>query len=94
VGTPLRTRQATGMQAGLFGPVRQTSTEPIPTSTKQVAQVDRRLCVGCGRCVGVCPTGAVRLDAAGEAVVEPRLCRGCGLCAAHCPAGAIHMGLA
>lgn len=51
-------------------------------------QVDRNRCTGCGRCLEVCPTGAIRL-ADGVATVEASLCRGCQACLEACPTGAI-----
>lgn len=58
-----------------------------------VAQVNQRLCRGCGRCVEVCEFGAVSLLEAGKgfqvAQVNPVLCKGCGACASACPTGAM-----
>lgn len=51
-------------------------------------QVERSRCTGCGRCVEVCPNGAIRL-ADGVAVVKTSLCRGCQACLEACPTGAI-----
>ena len=48
--------------------------------------VDGDLCHRCGTCVGICPTGALGLDAEGYPVVE-RLsaCTDCDLCVKVCP---------
>ncbi len=64
---------------------------PGPTAVRNIAEVDRDKCIGCGRCMQVCPTGAIRLDAEGKAVVSPDLCRGCAACMGVCPVGAIQM---
>ena len=54
-----------------------------------VAQVDPERCVGCGRCVQVCPTGAISLGSDGKARVRAELCQTCGLCFRECPRQAI-----
>ncbi len=45
-------------------------------------------CIGCGRCIGVCPDDAL---SAVEDGIERDICRctGCGLCTEACPAGAM-----
>jgi len=45
-------------------------------------------CEGCGACVQVCPTGAVRLFA-GKAIINAQLCTACEACVGACPADAI-----
>lgn len=54
------------------------------------------LCVMCGECLRICPTKAVRSNAAnhedepGKGIqTRPELCLGCGLCASNCPNEAI-----
>lgn len=49
--------------------------------------IDGERCRLCGRCVDVCPFGAVSLGAS-SAKLDAALCRGCGLCSAVCPTGA------
>jgi heterodisulfide reductase subunit A-like polyferredoxin len=54
-----------------------------------VAEVNERLCAGCGICVAVCPYQARLLDAeTHKATVVEALCQGCGACVAACPNGA------
>ncbi|KJS31384.1 MAG: heterodisulfide reductase [Desulfatitalea sp. BRH_c12] len=59
------------------------------------AQVDPRLCAGCGVCVALCPYNAPALKGdgpfAGKAEVNPALCKGCGLCVASCRSGALRL---
>lgn len=45
-------------------------------------------CIGCGRCVGVCPQDALHLTEAGI-IRKAERCTGCGACAEVCPAGAM-----
>jgi NADPH-dependent glutamate synthase beta subunit-like oxidoreductase/NAD-dependent dihydropyrimidine dehydrogenase PreA subunit/coenzyme F420-reducing hydrogenase delta subunit len=54
------------------------------------ARIEPDLCRACGRCVEVCPFGAIDLadSADGRASIDPALCRGCHLCTAVCPTGA------
>ncbi len=64
-----------------------------------VSEVNPLLCSGCGRCLGICPFGAIDwtdLRVAPErtrqvAAVNPTECKGCGLCAASCLSGAIQI---
>ncbi|MCK5329087.1 MAG: CoB--CoM heterodisulfide reductase iron-sulfur subunit A family protein, partial [Candidatus Latescibacteria bacterium] len=56
----------------------------------KTAQVDERMCVGCGMCEAVCPYSAVEVDAERMiAVVNEVICKGCGACSATCRSGAI-----
>ncbi|MGB9723292.1 MAG: FAD-dependent oxidoreductase [Chloroflexia bacterium] len=59
-----------------------------------VAQVNPRLCKGCGLCVAVCPYEArVLNEETHVAEVIEVLCQGCGACAVACPSGATqHLG--
>lgn len=57
--------------------------------------VDPALCRTCGKCVDVCPFGAVRLPqngAEGPVTLESALCRGCNLCTSVCPTTAASAG--
>jgi uncharacterized Fe-S center protein len=47
-------------------------------------------CKGCGRCVEICPAGAIVL-AEGRSVKDDRLCVGCAECIVVCPEGAVEV---
>lgn len=57
------------------------------------------LCIGCGQCYEVCPSGAIRKESSPIANSSPRTgenhnrekCTFCGKCAEVCPAGAIEL---
>ncbi len=51
--------------------------------------VDRKVCTGCGNCLGACQFGALSLDEEGRCAVDSAKCFGCGLCVLSCPAGAL-----
>jgi len=54
--------------------------------------VDSERCTGCGACVEVCPTGAVRLvegETGRYAEIDQRECRSCEACVEVCPEDAI-----
>ncbi len=51
-------------------------------------QVNRELCNGCGDCVSVCPSNAIRLEDE-RAVIDETLCTGCQVCVDACTRGAI-----
>ena len=53
------------------------------------AKVDQSVCLGCGACTGVCPSGAINLNGEGKAEVTEDVCVDCGACVGTCPAGAI-----
>ena len=59
------------------------------------AQVDLDLCIGCMRCVKVCPYGAVEqigpVGKEGHVRILEAACMGCGTCAAECNFDAIDM---
>ena len=46
-------------------------------------------CIGCGACTGVCPVGALELNADGKAVCNQEICIDCGACIGSCPVSAI-----
>lgn len=50
--------------------------------------VDETRCTGCGECVEVCPTDAIRLERS-VAVVDQAECTECEVCLGACPEGAI-----
>jgi len=45
-------------------------------------------CIGCGACVGECPTGCIA-DAGGVFEIKSAECIDCGSCVGACPTGAI-----
>ena len=46
-------------------------------------------CIGCGICVGQCPTDAIEMVDL-KAVIDPEACIACGICAQNCPVDAIY----
>jgi heterodisulfide reductase subunit A2 len=64
------------------------ATDPI------VARVDQSRCVGCNKCIMVCPFSAIEeVDIRGKNVAQviESVCKGCGLCEATCPIDAISL---
>jgi MinD superfamily P-loop ATPase len=55
------------------------------------ADINRKLCVKCGRCEQRCRFDAVLTDGEGAYFIDPFSCEGCGVCQAVCPASAISL---
>lgn len=60
---------------------------PEAMSPDSELQLYPALCVGCGRCLGICPHGAISAGAE-EAPFDRSKCTGCGICAGVCCSGA------
>jgi heterodisulfide reductase subunit A len=64
-------------------------------SDPQIARVNTNICVGCRKCIGTCPFGAIEeqqlRDGRIIANVIETVCAGCGICNSTCPCGAIQL---
>ena len=52
--------------------------------------VDEKRCIGCSRCMKICPTEAIRIHG-GKAAIQEHRCIDCGRCYEVCPAQAIRI---
>ena len=50
--------------------------------------IDEKLCIGCEKCVTVCPADAIIIHAS-KAIIRPSKCTLCGKCVEVCPVDAI-----
>jgi ferredoxin len=62
------------------------------TFTADLCAHSRSQIVGCDRCLGLCPTGAIA-PAGDHVAINAFVCAGCGQCAAVCPTGAASYAL-
>ena len=82
-------QRRTRLFSSLFGPLftraiklRHQRSEPKPL-------FDRDLCIGCGKCVQICPGKALALDSDRKIVADYDACIRCYCCHEVCPADAI-----
>lgn len=54
-------------------------------------KLDQSLCIGCGRCLEVCPHQVFSVEGRKAAVLDSDACMECGACARNCPARAIEV---
>ena len=64
---------------------------PAVPPVKGFAFIDEACCIGCTRCIQVCPVDAIVGAARCMHTVIRRDCTGCGLCISTCPADCIRM---
>jgi hypothetical protein len=79
--------------AGFGGSIKNLAMGCAPPAGKQEQHSARPLiiegrCIGCGKCLGVCPCSAAGL-VEGKSVIDLELCNGCFECMTICPEHAI-----
>ena len=87
---PASVAQGSAAAAKVLGLFARDKLENDP----QIASVDMKRCVDCGKCIRCCPFGAIKeVEFRGQmyAQVIETVCQGCGLCTATCPQGAIQL---
>ncbi len=67
--------------------LKEQGVSVFPLSDKIVRHED--LCVDCGSCPGVCPTGALAMDTEDRLVFDSGKCIFCLFCLDACPTGAL-----
>lgn len=54
-------------------------------------KLDRDKCVGCGRCLDVCPHSVFRIESGKAEIADLDACMECGGCARNCPVNALEV---
>ena len=54
-------------------------------------ELDRSRCVGCGRCLEVCPHQVFLIEGKRAGLADRDACMECGACARNCPVAAIRV---
>ncbi|MEI6971486.1 MAG: mercury methylation ferredoxin HgcB [bacterium] len=54
-------------------------------------RLDRDACIGCGRCLDVCPHGVFAMADGKSVILDRDACMECGACARNCPAEALRV---
>lgn len=57
--------------------------------SKNLAEINQKICVACGACTKVCPRDAISIWKGCYALIKNDLCVGCGKCSRTCPVGCI-----
>lgn len=52
-------------------------------------ELNQAQCIGCGRCLEVCPHQVFRMAGSRAELADRDACMECGACARNCPAGAL-----
>ncbi len=52
-------------------------------------QLNESVCIGCGRCVEVCPHAVFHIHHRRAVIVDRDACMECGACACNCPVDAV-----
>lgn len=78
--------------AGLLGrPVRPLDPERGSYLTRQRAVIDEQVCIGCRKCIDVCPVDAILGARRLMHTVLADECNGCALCLPVCPVDCIQL---
>jgi ferredoxin len=61
----------------------------ITMVTRNIIQIDEKLCNGCGECIPNCVEGAIQIVDGKARIVKDSYCDGLGACLGYCPQGAL-----
>lgn len=87
---PASVAQGSAAAAKVLGLLSKDMLDSDPA----IAHVTTNRCIGCGKCISVCPFKAIKeVDFRGQpkAEVVETVCQGCGICNSTCPQGAIQL---
>lgn len=73
---------------------KKFGTSQTIATTHFLPRVDHSACIGCGKCIAVCPMDALALKREGfekQVVLDEEICLGCGVCVGSCSFNAMTM---
>jgi heterodisulfide reductase subunit A2 len=86
---------AVGQGSAAASKVQALFSKGTIETSPQVALVNERVCISCGKCIDVCPYTAIQWKelrgGIRKAEVLATVCQGCGLCNATCPPKAVQL---
>ncbi|MCF7944561.1 MAG: 4Fe-4S binding protein [Spirochaetia bacterium] len=103
--TPSHYRVSGACQGCLARPCQENCPRSAIRMVNGRAEIDTQACIGCGKCLNVCPfqaiqyipvpceeacpVGAIKKDESGRASIDQDRCISCGHCSRACPFGAV-----